>query len=204
LAWGQYNRQTGRGKAATIAHMPEEGASRIKWRSVTWYSQLLALVLFVGVFALGFHLGKRYESGAQTTSTEPQPEQSAQQIDSGIFTVKSIESDLRGCSGANCLSVALQSYLQIEERTYQSLITEIDDNINAATISSDTRAYNEDAKKQLMASEDAWRTHRDALCKAEQDFWTADTNAPERNLSCQLLLTKKHIQDLLESDSGAE
>lgn len=30
----------------------------IKFKQVTWYSQLLAIVLFVGVFALGFYLGQ--------------------------------------------------------------------------------------------------------------------------------------------------
>jgi len=31
----------------------------ISWSTVTWYSQALALVLFVGVFALGYWLGNR-------------------------------------------------------------------------------------------------------------------------------------------------
>ncbi len=33
----------------------------INWTRVTRTSQLLAIVLFVGVFALGFFLGKEYE-----------------------------------------------------------------------------------------------------------------------------------------------
>jgi hypothetical protein len=33
----------------------------IEWNKVTKYSQLAAIVLFVGVFSLGFWLGKTYE-----------------------------------------------------------------------------------------------------------------------------------------------
>ncbi len=41
----------------------------IKWREVTWYSQLLAVVLFVGVFVLGYWLGGR--NSTETISEEP-------------------------------------------------------------------------------------------------------------------------------------
>ncbi len=34
----------------------------IEWKKVTWYSQAIAIVLFVGVFALGFYLGLSWES----------------------------------------------------------------------------------------------------------------------------------------------
>lgn len=33
----------------------------ISWNSVTTYSQISAIVLFVGIFALGFELGKTFE-----------------------------------------------------------------------------------------------------------------------------------------------
>jgi len=33
---------------------------KIEWRKVTWYSKLLAVVLFVGVFILGLYLGAAY------------------------------------------------------------------------------------------------------------------------------------------------
>ena len=31
----------------------------IKWKKVTWYSQIVAIVLFVGVFCLGIFLGRK-------------------------------------------------------------------------------------------------------------------------------------------------
>lgn len=34
----------------------------IEWRRVTWYSQVIAIVLFVFVFFLGFGLGSIYGS----------------------------------------------------------------------------------------------------------------------------------------------
>ncbi len=40
----------------------------VDWNHVTKYSQILAIVLFVGVFALGFWLGKTYEYRAFTNS----------------------------------------------------------------------------------------------------------------------------------------
>lgn len=33
----------------------------IEWDKVTWYSKLAAVILFVGVFELGFYLGKEFE-----------------------------------------------------------------------------------------------------------------------------------------------
>lgn len=33
----------------------------IAWNTVNWYSQIVAVVLFVGIFVLGFYLGQRYE-----------------------------------------------------------------------------------------------------------------------------------------------
>ncbi len=40
----------------------------ISWNSVTWYSQVAAIVLFVGVFFLGYWLGDRSED---TDAQEP-------------------------------------------------------------------------------------------------------------------------------------
>jgi membrane-bound inhibitor of C-type lysozyme len=34
----------------------------IKWKEVTWYSQIAAIIIFVGIFCLGFFLGEKYES----------------------------------------------------------------------------------------------------------------------------------------------
>ena len=34
---------------------------KIQWNKVTWYSKVIAVVLFVGVFFLGLYLGKEYE-----------------------------------------------------------------------------------------------------------------------------------------------
>jgi hypothetical protein len=41
------------------------------WNQVTRFSQLAAVVLFVGVFALGFYLGMQTKSATQATITEP-------------------------------------------------------------------------------------------------------------------------------------
>ncbi|MEK9184300.1 MAG: hypothetical protein AAB892_01055 [Patescibacteria group bacterium] len=37
---------------------------KIEWNTVNWYSQAVAIVLFVLVFALGFWLGTRYQMKA--------------------------------------------------------------------------------------------------------------------------------------------
>ncbi len=34
----------------------------IEWNRVTWYSKLLAVIIFVGTFALAFSLGREYET----------------------------------------------------------------------------------------------------------------------------------------------
>lgn len=33
----------------------------LEWKKVTWYSQIVAIVLFLAVFGLGFYVGKSYE-----------------------------------------------------------------------------------------------------------------------------------------------
>lgn len=45
----------------------------IKWKEVTWYSQLLAIILFVGVFALGYWLGQK--NTGETVTKEPLEEE---------------------------------------------------------------------------------------------------------------------------------
>jgi hypothetical protein len=35
--------------------------TKIKWNKVTWYSKLVAIVVFVVTFFLGFNLGVQYE-----------------------------------------------------------------------------------------------------------------------------------------------
>lgn len=36
--------------------------NRIKWNAVTWYSKVLAVIMFLLVLLLGFYIGKQYES----------------------------------------------------------------------------------------------------------------------------------------------
>jgi membrane-bound inhibitor of C-type lysozyme len=35
--------------------------AKIHWNKVTWYSKLLAVILFLAIFAWAFHLGRQYE-----------------------------------------------------------------------------------------------------------------------------------------------
>ena len=45
----------------------------IKWKTVTWYSQIAAIIIFVGVFCLGFYIGGKYESGKAVISSWTPP-----------------------------------------------------------------------------------------------------------------------------------
>lgn len=47
----------------------------IQWNNVTWYSQAIAIVLFVGVFALGFFLGQKYQIRAFENSLKAELDQ---------------------------------------------------------------------------------------------------------------------------------
>lgn len=42
---------------------------KISFTTVTWYSQIVAIVLFVGVFFLGFHIGGEYASVSGNTAS---------------------------------------------------------------------------------------------------------------------------------------
>jgi hypothetical protein len=39
----------------------------IEWKRVTWYSQVIAIILFVAVFALGVDLGEKREAATLST-----------------------------------------------------------------------------------------------------------------------------------------
>ena len=41
----------------------------IEWNKVTWYSKLLAVILFVGVFVIAFYFGEQYASIKQMEPT---------------------------------------------------------------------------------------------------------------------------------------
>ena len=44
---------------------------KIVWNKVTWYSKLLAVIIFVATFALAFYLGMQYGAlRASSTSTQ--------------------------------------------------------------------------------------------------------------------------------------
>lgn len=41
---------------------------KIEWNRVTWYSKLLAVIVFVGVFVLAFCLGRQYEKTTEIST----------------------------------------------------------------------------------------------------------------------------------------
>jgi|GEM_PF-1533392 len=43
---------------------------KIAWNKVTTFSQIVAIILFVGVFALGFCLGRQYEKANESVSAD--------------------------------------------------------------------------------------------------------------------------------------
>lgn len=47
----------------------------IQWNSVTWYSQIVAIVLALVIFALGFYLGQRYQVKAYENALKAQLDQ---------------------------------------------------------------------------------------------------------------------------------
>jgi hypothetical protein len=42
----------------------------IEWNRVTWYSKVAAIILGVGIFLLGFYLGREF--GKLSTSIDPE------------------------------------------------------------------------------------------------------------------------------------
>ena len=46
---------------------------KIEWKKVTWYSQILAIVVFVCVFCVGFFLGEKFESSKAAISAWTPP-----------------------------------------------------------------------------------------------------------------------------------
>jgi hypothetical protein len=47
----------------------------IEWNSVTWYSQIVAIVMAVGIFALGFYLGQQYQMKAYENALKAELDQ---------------------------------------------------------------------------------------------------------------------------------
>lgn len=47
----------------------------IKWNTVTWYSQIVAIVMFVLIFAIGFFLGQKYQMKAYENALKAELDQ---------------------------------------------------------------------------------------------------------------------------------
>ncbi|HVX90397.1 MAG TPA: hypothetical protein VHC20_02045 [Candidatus Paceibacterota bacterium] len=45
---------------------------KIEWNKVTWYSKLIAIVVYVGTFALAFWFGRMYEAAHPAYSFTPE------------------------------------------------------------------------------------------------------------------------------------
>ncbi len=54
-------------------------AFHIQWTKVTWYSKLVAVLLFILVFAAGFYVGVQYDQAQNQPSVQAAPDQSAGQ-----------------------------------------------------------------------------------------------------------------------------
>lgn len=39
----------------------------IKWKTVTWYSQIIAILLFIGIFYVGYYFGRQYQTAYDTS-----------------------------------------------------------------------------------------------------------------------------------------
>ena len=74
---------------------------KIKWNRVTWYSQIIAIVLFVGVFFLGLNLGAQYNEAAHVsrgavgdmaTSVWKSYKKASQAASSGVATTTTTKS----------------------------------------------------------------------------------------------------------------
>jgi hypothetical protein len=47
----------------------------IEWNNVTWYSQIVAIVMALAIFALGFYLGQRYQTKAYENALKAELDQ---------------------------------------------------------------------------------------------------------------------------------
>lgn len=54
----------------------------MKWNSVTWYSKLLAMILFVSLPFIGFYLGTRFDE-----ATKPAKNENLDKIQEGYTTI---------------------------------------------------------------------------------------------------------------------
>ncbi|HVM73765.1 MAG TPA: hypothetical protein VMU13_02740 [Candidatus Paceibacterota bacterium] len=60
--------------------MSPDGSQGIKWNEVTWYSRLLAIILFIGVIpTLFFYIGMQYEAIEGKSTTSPTIQSTASQ-----------------------------------------------------------------------------------------------------------------------------
>jgi len=72
---------------------------KIQWNRVTWYSQTAAVVIFVGVFFLGFWLGQVYNEAKGGGPVKKNEDQQKQFINAATFK----------CDGGKAVSAAFYS-----------------------------------------------------------------------------------------------
>jgi membrane-bound inhibitor of C-type lysozyme len=79
---------------------------KIEWNKVTWYSKLLAVILFVAVFCVGFNLGKKSDE-INSIITPAQP----------LTTTKLINTVSYSCDGSKTI---LAKYYESDAKPFSS------------------------------------------------------------------------------------
>jgi cytoskeletal protein RodZ len=57
---------------------------KIEWTRVTWYSQIIALILFVGIFGIGIGIGMQIKASNTVASAETSTQQTTQKTTSPV------------------------------------------------------------------------------------------------------------------------
>ncbi len=158
---------------------------KIEWNRVTWYSKLIAIVVFGITFFIAFKLGTIDGSATQTI------------IDSAIFASSTQNNSAAATPG--CANATTQ--MDINDCEYQAYIAS--DQQLATLYQSLLSAIGPDHQTQqdFVSSEQKWTSYRDAACQTEADTESGGSLELATQDACLQAITQQRI-DYLKSISN--
>ncbi len=156
----------------------------VKWNEVTWYSKLLAAILFIGAIpTLCFYIGMQYQLASQIVIIPTE-------------VVPSLKEDI--CPGYDqaSLNKCAGDRLRVQEKMMDDVYKKALD--HAADFDKVVEVYNL-GMSQVQAvqdSQNAWILYRDKQCIAEANLWSGGSGHPEILYGCQASAAKQRIEEL--------
>jgi uncharacterized protein YecT (DUF1311 family) len=165
---------------------------KVEWNKVTWYSKLIAVIVFGATFFIAYKIG--IAVGSATQSITDSQRIASEVVPSKVLPDNNIATE-DPCTGDNTSQMDIDS---CESGAYEKLDNQLTDVYRAilSNIISDANnyyPYGPQIQKDFIASEQKWQAYRTAECTAEADTAVGGSIQPEIQAVCLQAVTKDRI-----------